>query len=534
MSNYSDFGGRKYGNNNSNSSFGSRRRGQIVKSILGDNLPSSLPIPTNLFNTQYERKGGKVEFKVFTSYNVESFTESKTQSIGDGDGAGDSRVNRSGDNTIENTGNTKRKAKTTDIKAVILSLSSNSANNAAYRYMMENIADKLAVLDHYTDNFAVMTKARYSELITTLSNPSYPHQEPVYIVGRIHVSGGKAVELVSSRRLGNGKSIPLDLSNLDSYSVFPGMNVCVLGTNLNGSMFTAQKLLPPPIPTSITPGKNGAVAAFDTEIMVGCGPFTLNSDLSFGPLVEFVDVALEKNPAVVVLVGPFVSQSHPLIASAPISPSECFTTIISPLLHRLCESRKVILVPSVDDLVSPYFCFPQPPLDSAGLKIPNDVLVAPNPAHILINDSVLVTVCSNDVLMNLSATEVSKNCAGSRLDRLASFILEQGSLFPVSSSNISYSLANSLLASGFNFNLIDEQLPNILITPSALKPFCSTLVDGRTLFLNPGRLSLGSKLGFFASINLRHQGQDLSQKMDADPDTTQSSPIEYACQIFSQ
>ena len=49
--------------------------------------------------------------------------------------------------------------------------------------------------------------------------------------------------------------------------------------------------------------------------MTATGPFTCTDDLSFAPLTELLAVAARRRPAALVLLGPFVDETHPSISS---------------------------------------------------------------------------------------------------------------------------------------------------------------------------------------------------------------------------
>jgi DNA polymerase alpha subunit B len=51
--------------------------------------------------------------------------------------------------------------------------------------------------------------------------------------------------LETSRRLGGGSRVPLNLSNVPSISLFPGQVIGVRGVNASGSYFAIQELLLP-------------------------------------------------------------------------------------------------------------------------------------------------------------------------------------------------------------------------------------------------------------------------------------------------
>lgn len=54
-------------------------------------------------------------------------------------------------------------------------------------------------------------------------------------------------------------------------------------------------------------------------LMVSAGPFTTTEDISYSPLTELLRIAASRRPSALVLLGPFVDDQHPAIASLDIS-----------------------------------------------------------------------------------------------------------------------------------------------------------------------------------------------------------------------
>ncbi|NXY22711.1 DPOA2 polymerase, partial [Atrichornis clamosus] len=74
-----------------------------------------------------------------------------------------------------------------------------------------------------------------------------PAQEPVTVLGQIGCDGNgklnaKSVVLVGDRERSGGAEVPLDLSELPEYSLFPGQVVALEGTNSTGRRMVVSKL----------------------------------------------------------------------------------------------------------------------------------------------------------------------------------------------------------------------------------------------------------------------------------------------------
>lgn len=101
----------------------------------------------------------------------------------------------------------------------------------------------------------------------------------------------------------------------------------------------------------------------------------------------------------------------------------------------------------------------------------------------------------------MQAEEISKNVEGERLLRLASHLVYQQSFlpqFPPPSNMVSQMDFRNM--KGWQMSTT----PDVLITPSRLKPFALEGLEGlsETLIINPGYLSKGSTGGTFAEINI--------------------------------
>ncbi len=102
------------------------------------------------------------------------------------------------------------------------------------------------------------------------------------------------------------------------------------------------------------------------ELVVACGPFTLDSDLNYAPLLALIDAIEVDTPEILILGGPFVSADHPRVkdGSLPVTFQTLFDEhVLMPLQDLLLSKPKlqIVLVPSLTD-VNHEAIFPQPPL----------------------------------------------------------------------------------------------------------------------------------------------------------------------------
>ncbi|KAJ2853302.1 DNA-directed DNA polymerase alpha subunit pol12 [Coemansia erecta] len=385
------------------------------------------------------------------------------------------------------------------------------------RYMFEKMGTRTEIINKRIERMAIDTKVEYS--IEALANPTYPHQDSVTAVGRIvNVNldeGGTGsipissdtLFLETSRRLGNGRRIPLDVRATPSFSLFPGQIVAVEGKNLKGSEFSATQFcqLPRLQHPSIGEREQG-IRHFSA--VVASGPFTLSDNFEYEPLADLVDHAIAAAPSVVFLLGPFVSETHPMLKDGAVDmqPGEIFAAKISPHLERLRqglpESACIYLIPSTDELCYPYTCYPQPAFGQdllSQLGVPDGIASLTNPAQVSVN-GIVVAVANIDVLFHLVKEEVSRLPALSdRLPRLAWHLIEQRHLYPLSPPPME--CAGILASQDAKLRL--QTMPDILITPSQLKHFVRA--HENAVLLNPGYSSMRLSGGTFAKITAHPQ-----------------------------
>jgi DNA polymerase alpha subunit B len=281
-------------------------------------------------------------------------------------------------------------------------------------------------------------------------------------------------------------------------------------------------------------------------VVTAAGPFTTSDNLDYQPLQDLLVKVLQSKPDVLILVGPFVDITQPLLKTGAVQlrnnadeeeeegPGETHGAsyemvfvekVVRDCLKSLFESEQdfggvlptqIVLVPSLND-AHHEFVFPQPPFgDRHSLKTeyfqealgvldvpysrPNDpkrrVHLMSNPCMFKVNE-VLIGVCSNDTLFSLSSDEVSQNIEGNRLARLYAHLLQQQSFCPQfpapQSSTAQYDLRHSR---HWEF----ETRPDVLVLPSRLAALAKDVFG--TLVVNPGALTRGVGGGTYAQMDI--------------------------------
>ncbi|KAF9090803.1 DNA-directed DNA polymerase alpha subunit pol12 [Mortierella sp. AD031] len=383
-----------------------------------------------------------------------------------------------------------------------------------YRYMFEKITDKGEALDDRIDAFAEIYKKSYPD--TEFRNPAYPSQSVVTVVGRIcsDANEGKTNEqsllLETSRSLGHGSRVKLDVMEVPGYSFFPGQIVVLSGLNSYGSVFAVTRVHELPTlpmagasPADLEDFQYRKMAGQPIKMIAAAGPYTLSDNLLFEPFKALMDHVNTERPDVLLLMGPFISSQHPSIISGDVdmTPEAYFAKHISALLakhqERYPKEMQILLVPSLQDVIHETLVMPQPGFEHPrALALPAGTYCLPNPAQFTINEMVFA-VNTADVLMHLSGDEISRNPERTdRLGRLSKYIVEQRKV-----------------------------CPDVIILPSKLKHFAK-IIDN-VVVVNPNQLSKMQSGGTFARLTIHPMSEnalsDAVMMMDEDDEQTMST-----------
>lgn len=376
----------------------------------------------------------------------------------------------------------------------------------SYRPMYQKLSEVSEILDDQIDQYADIILEAFGLVDEDIGDPHQTSQAETTVVGRIvcdALDGGRlnaaSVLLETSRRLGTGSRTKLDLSSLQSYAFFPGQLVALKGTNGASEFKVSEIMVAPTLPPSASLPMDCRVQG--AKVIVAAGPYTPNTDLSFEALKSLREVVLEKKPSTVILIGPFIDLSHPLISSGEM---ECeaetldgvFQELISPIIK---DFPGLLIIPHVNDAISRHPCFPQEPVGRQLTGLSKSVKLLPNPALFSL-DEVSYGICSNDILKHLTTSEISRNPAEKNgLARSSYHIIQQRRFYPLfpGPSGAVGSTAN--LDMGFaGLTEFGSTLPDILISPSDMTTFVK-VVNG-VIVINPGGLSKKVGSGSYAQL----------------------------------
>ena len=146
------------------------------------------------------------------------------------------------------------------------------------------------------------------------------HPDLGLALGRIQCDGegrlnSNSVILHGGLETCGGAAVPVDLSQVPSYSLFPGQIVAMEATNPNGSRLIAHKIHPGRVCGPIEEHTE-LVKGTTASILTACGPFSTSDSTSLEPLEDLLNVVKEEKPSVTILIGPFLDIRNPLIAES--------------------------------------------------------------------------------------------------------------------------------------------------------------------------------------------------------------------------
>ncbi|XP_056238983.1 DNA polymerase alpha subunit B [Seriola aureovittata] len=367
----------------------------------------------------------------------------------------------------------------------------------SYKYMFQRLRDVRNVLTEKIEELGEGLKSHFS--IEEFSPVSLPAQDSVTVLGQVCCdSNGKlnaqSVLLEAGPEQG-GQQVPVDLSELKEYSLFPGQVVMMEGMNTTGRKLVASKLyesVPLPFYTS------EVKMEMDEEpmnVLVACGPYTPSDSLTFDPLLDLINVIVRDRPDVCLLLGPFVDSKHEQIEKAQVT--ETFEAIFARCIESIVDGTRsvgchLVFVPSQRD-IHHHFIYPQPPFTLPNLSKDQRVTLVPDPCTLLI-DGVTFGLTSTDILFHMGAEEISCGTGSDRFSRILKHMLTQRSYYPlyppVEEVNMDYEKFQSFGQMPLT--------PDVLIIPSELRYFVKDVVG--CVCVNPGRLTKGQVGGTYGRL----------------------------------
>lgn len=300
---------------------------------------------------------------------------------------------------------------------------------SSYKTMFQQLPDIREVLTCKIEELGSELKEHYKiEAFTPLLVPA---QEPVILLGQIGCDSNgrlnsKSVILEGDREHSSGAQIPVDVSELKDYSLFPGQVVIMEGFNTTGRRLTATKLYEGvPLPFYQPTEEEGDFE--QTMVLVACGPYTTSDSITYDPLLDLISTINHDRPDVCILFGPFLDAKHEQVENCKLtSPFEdvfkqCLRTVIE---GTRSSGSHLVFVPSLRD-VHHEPVYPQPPFTFSELPREDKkrVQFVSEPCNLSIN-GVMFGLTSTDLLFHIGAEEIcSSSGTSDRFSRILKHIL---------------------------------------------------------------------------------------------------------------
>jgi DNA polymerase alpha subunit B len=274
--------------------------------------------------------------------------------------------------------------------------------SSRYRFMFTSLDERARALDRHLLKLQEQLCAFASIPDGELHPVGVPSQDTVWVCGRICCEAAEgrinksSVVLEGSRRDSAGRRVHLDLQEVPAYSLFPGQIVLVEGVNSSGRRMVAKRIVEgiarPPLASPAsklleyhhsTLYQGGSAL----NLVTAAGPFTTSDNLNYQPLQDLLVKVLQSKPDVLVLNGPFVDITQPLLSTGDVvlpntdengdptgeSHSASYEMVFVEKVVRDClkslydsesdfgvSPTHIVLVPSLQD-AHHEFVFPQPP-----------------------------------------------------------------------------------------------------------------------------------------------------------------------------
>ncbi|XP_060711697.1 DNA polymerase alpha subunit B isoform X2 [Hemiscyllium ocellatum] len=369
-----------------------------------------------------------------------------------------------------------------------------------FKYMFQKLRDIRDVLNDRIEDLSQVLTEHYN--IEAIRSVAMPVQESVTFLGQIACDSNgklnaKSVILQGDLKHSAGMQVPVDLSELKEFSLFPGQVVALEGTNSTSRCIVAFRLyegVPLPFykPEEVLEGLEQQM------VLVACGPFTTSDSITYDPMLDLIDVINRDRPDVCILLGPFVDVRHQQIESCQLTVT--YQEVFKQCMKGIVEGTRgsgshLVIVPSLRDAhhdfvypQAPFHCFEPSKEDKERVHFVSD------PCTLNINE-VVFAVTSTDVLFHMGAEEINSPPGGSdRFTRILKHILTQRSYYPLyppaEEINIDYECLQ-----------LYAQLPvtpDILIVPSELRYFIKDVLG--CICINPGRLTKGQVGGTYGRL----------------------------------
>jgi len=409
----------------------------------------------------------------------------------------------------------KQKERTT-----VVPYDSETSLTKKFRYMFQKLSDKAIVLNDIIEVMSEKLQNHYK--VSELSHVALPTQENVVSCGRIECDSqgrlnAKSIMLEGSQETSSGKRIPLDVSEISSYSLFPGQVVMLDSVNTTGQQMVASRIYNGVMPSSVASADS--VPAEGLRVVIASGPFSTSDSLMYEPLADLIKRLQRDPPDVAILIGPFVDVKNPEIERGQLNVTyeAFFERTIDQLRTAVSKlPTQLIIVPSHRDAHHEPI-YPQPPftMPTSSIGDSDQLHFVSDPCMLKIGGFVF-GLTSTDILFHMGLQEISfgpQVGGNDRLGRLAHHLLTQHSFYPL------YPPSENVNIDWNHFDIYAKMMvrPDVLIVPSDLRYFVKDLSG--CLCVNPGHLAKEQVGGTFVRMKMMPRSgneKSLSESISAE------------------
>ena len=275
----------------------------------------------------------------------------------------------------------------------------------SYKFMSLKIKESNEILNDIIDEFSEDVRKKFD--IDSWSRFSIASPTESYYIGRVsyEISKNKldehSVWFETSAYISKNESIAIDLSQINSYSLFPGqVMACKAINELGKSLYVKEIIdlsqllsLPKAVPKLTQP----------LHIVVGAGPFNFADGIGFEPLKKMMEYVVEYKPDFCILIGPFIDSSNEKLLTIDEPIDRLFNSQMRYISEQLMDLKtEAIVIPSTKDL-NVFNVLPTMPFHSYKSS---KIHYFSNPSLININ-GVIIGLTATDILLDLSKNVIS-------------------------------------------------------------------------------------------------------------------------------
>ncbi|EFO26626.2 DNA polymerase alpha subunit B family protein [Loa loa] len=289
--------------------------------------------------------------------------------------------------------------------------------------------------------------------------------------------------------------INLDLSNLKTYSLFPGKIVAFRGA-FAGDIFVPDEIFEPKEPSAAPFNKQAEIDLL--HVWCACGPFSSSKTLSYEQLCDLIELVRKERPNILILIGPFIDRTSPVVKS----PQCCYTydDVMEMLLTKIGEALLGINSSKWKKDAALRPSFPTPPFRSFKQRkqqLGKNIVLLPDPAIVRIA-GIEFAITASEIIQHLGRDEIGhfdSHEDQDRISRLVRDLFRQRSLYPLypAAEDVTYRLREAVERTSLSV------IPHIIILPSILAP--TVKVVANSVFVNTNALVRGSS-GTFMKLKV--------------------------------